>query len=99
MNTQRTMINFLKKSLEIERTKVQKLREELELEITSAKIEKLLLQEEVEKFKQTAFKISKEYMHYVQDHPDSDDEDSDDEYIDMSCFCDPVTEDSDTDEE
>ena len=100
MNKQRTMINYLKKALECEKRKVKKLRKQLELEIDSAKIEKTLLKQEVDKFKQTAFKISKEYMLYVQEHPDSssdEDTDTEDEYIDMSCFFNPpIQSDSDT---
>jgi hypothetical protein len=78
MNTQRIMINYLKKSLDIERKKVQNLREQLELEQTSCKIERLLFKEDIEKYKKIAEDISREYMLYVQNHPDdSSEEDSD----------------------
>lgn len=108
MNTQRIMINYLKKSLDIERKKVQNLREQLELEQTSCKIERLLFKEDIEKYKKITEDISREYMLYVQNHPDDSseedsdtDEDSEDEPIDMSCFFDPPIlqfDDPDTDE-
>lgn len=76
MDAQRTMINYLKKALETERAKVKKLRKLLDLENTAVEIERILNKEDVNKYKQIAVDISKEYMTYAREHPD-DSSDSD----------------------
>lgn len=79
----RTRITLLQKVLIIEQKKNTKLREQLQLEQDCCEIERILNKEEVQKYKQIAEDISKEYMLYVQEHPDDSSDSDSEEYIDV----------------
>ena len=69
---------LLKEKIKYLEDQVTSLKEELELEKTCAKIDRILDKEKYDKMYDTALRISRDFMNYVESHPSNDDDSDDD---------------------
>ena len=93
---------LLKERIKYLEDQVTSLKEELELEKTCAKIDRILDKEKYDKMYDTAMRISRDFMKYVESHPSNDDDsddsdDSEDTIISIDDRSPPVTSDEEED--
>ena len=93
---------LLKEKIKYLEDQVTSLKEQLELEKTCAKIDRILDKEKYDKMYDTALRISRDFLNYVENYPDSDsDDDSDDDSEDTIISIDerspPVSSDEEED--
>ena len=93
---------LLKERIKYLEDQVTSLKEVLELEKTCAKIDRILDKEKYDKMYDTALRISRDFLNYVENYPDSDsDDDSDDDSEDTIISIDdrspPVSSDEEED--
>ena len=69
---------LLKEKIKYLEDQVTSLKEVLELEKTCAKIDRILDKEKYDKMYDTALRISRDFMKYVESHPSNDDDSDDD---------------------
>lgn len=80
---------LLKEKIKYLENQVKSLKEKLEMEICSAKIDSLLDKEKYDKLYDTTLHISRDFLKYVEDHPNDDDNDgydSDDTMVSINEF-------------
>ena len=80
---------LLKEKIKYLEDHVESLKDQLEMEINCAKIDRILDKEKYDKMHNTALQISRDFLKYVEEHPDDDDDDgydSDDTMISINDF-------------
>ena len=80
---------ILKEKIKYLEDRVTSLKDKLEMEITCAKIDRILDKEKYDKMHNTALQISRDFLKYVEEHPNDDDSDgydSDDTMISINDF-------------